>query len=272
MTMWREGRFLSLDDFFLRRRRGDFPVTPSMYLDRNRVLKRIISPGYPMTFQPRIVVVRAQQDGTALDFMNRLLWILHEDRERAYGLGGPLYLFTNHFVEFMDYTSPDLFDDLRRYSSLTSYRGLIGHSDLSGFTILTDDRPELPRFVRFLIRRGFELIGLTKTPHLLHPTFVSQIDFYVECALANDGRGIESWWWDWRRTTSGEQPNRSGISPSVPGRMDFNAKCVPARADRGTAWSRWDWWSITHGDPTAPSGLFPPATGTHDYSFTLAAD
>ena len=109
--MWREGRFLSLDDFFLRRRRGDFPVTPSMYLDRNRVLKRIIPPGYPMTFQPRIVVVRAQQDGTALDFMNRLLWILHEDRERAYGLGGPLYLFTNHFVEFMDYTSPDLFDD-----------------------------------------------------------------------------------------------------------------------------------------------------------------
>lgn len=172
-------RFLNLEDFFLRRPRRDSPVTPSMYL--NRKLRRIDSPGTPKGFQPRVVVVRDGYDITAWDLMNTLLAILQKDREQVYRLDRPLYVFTNHFVDFTDYTSPELFNDLKRSPYLTERGGVIGLSDLSAFTSLNHDNPELLSFVKSLILRDFDLIGLTKTPDLLSPAFLSQMDFYVEC-------------------------------------------------------------------------------------------
>ena len=220
MTTMPDAKFLNLEDFFLRRPGRDSLVTPSMYLSRE--LERIDSPDTPERFQPRIVVVREQDDSTALEFMNTLLEILQQERERKYGLGGPLYLFTNHFVEFIDYTSPELFNDLKRYPHLTEQGGVIGLSNLSGFTTIKDDNQELLALVKSLIRRDFDLIGLTKTPDCLSPAFLSQMDFYVECAPAKGGRGIVSWWWDWQGTTSKGPKARSGIFPPVEGTHDYS--------------------------------------------------
>ena len=264
-------RFLNLEDFFLRRPRRDSLVTPSMYL--NRKLRRIDSPDTPKRFQPRVVVVRDGYDITAWDLMNTLLAILQKDREQVYRLDRPLYVFTNHFVDFTDYISPELFNDLKRSPYLTERGGVIGLSDLSAFTSLKHDNPELLAFVKSLIRRDFDLIGLTKTPDLLSPAFLSQMDFYVECAPAKGGRGIESWWWDWQGATSRGPGARSGTFPPIRTTMDFYAKCAPARGDRGIVWSRWNRRGTTSEEPKAAhSGTFPPIKGTHDYSIILARD
>lgn len=221
MALWEEG-LLTLEDFFLLRHPESSEIHPTMFVDGGLIRH------HDLNKAPRFVLVRehGEEGDTAKRLVQLLLAILQKDRSEKEGADRPLYCYTTFYDDSIDYTSPELLDELQDNPAWAQHGGIIAVDNMGEFSRFAVEKPGRYPLMMELRKRGFDFLGITSSPKLLRPAFVRRIDFYVECSLSGDGQGIVASWWDCWGAVTGEQKLFGGGWPPIKGTEDYTFTLV----------------------------------------------
>ena len=75
-------------------------------------------------------------------------------------------------------------------------------------------------FLRQIRKRNCEVLGATQFPQEISRSVLRQTDFFVECELVDNGKGVKTYWWDWWGQITGRYDHK--YFPPMKGTHDYS--------------------------------------------------
>ena len=193
-------------------------LAPDMF--ETDAIKQVESGYYKDKFLPRVIIMFGRRGQGKTLWQTAILAIL---KNRHMASGHRHKVMTNYYVNFADYYSPYIMDEMHNFPPwaqdaiialdeiaelLPSTRTMATYNLLSG------------TFLRQIRKRNCEILGATQFPQEISRSVLRQTDFFVECELVDNGKGVKTYWWDWWGQITGRYDHK--YFPPMKGTHDYS--------------------------------------------------
>ena len=155
------------------------------------------SPLYKKKFRPHVIVLFGRRGQGKTLWQTSILAILRNRHLRA---RTGYQIFTNYWVSFADVWHPMLMDNLKDFPAWANH-AVIALDEIADLMPSARAMGTMNllfgSFLRQIRKRNCDVIAATQFPQEISRTMLRQVDFFVECEIVRDGKGVKTYWWDW---------------------------------------------------------------------------